>query len=123
MREIRCVFFTTRLVNARRVSKESFMYYRDDKSIIFDILHDYIKIFWSLRNTIFFIDFNIHIDGCSNSKMEAHVKGMIDSTLSQCDGSIPQTGLQMSLIIDKIKQIRDAAIKSDRGLKGSEEQS
>lgn len=115
MREIRCIFNTVRLVHTTSIGNETIVFYRDEPTIVFDILHDYLKLFWGIRTSISYVEFKIHIDGERIRKIEEHVKGMIDSTLNQCDGSIPQTSLEMSLLIDKVKQIKLAASRMGPG--------
>ena len=119
MREIRCAFGVVRLVHTTSVNTDTIKFYIDSPTVYIDIVHDYLKLFWGCRNEIAYINITITVDGERVKMFEEHVKGMIDSTLNQCDGSIPQTVLQMSLLIDKVKQIKRVAGRMKPGnLKG-----
>jgi hypothetical protein len=65
---------------------------------------------WQHRLEITFIDIKVFINGERASKRaEFRLKGMIDTTLMQGDGTIPMTKLQISILIDKVKSIKNAA--------------
>lgn len=110
MREIRCVFSTVRLVHSVFVRAETIRYYRDEITVNFDIIQDYLKMLWQHRLEITFIDIKVFVNGERASKLaEFRLKGMIDTTLMQGDGTIPMTKLQISILIDKVKSIKNAA--------------
>lgn len=116
MREIKCVFSTDKLVEGVFVRSETTRYYRDDITSNFDIIHDYLKMLWGTRLEIAFIDVAVYVNGDRASKpAEFRLKGMIDTTLLQADGSIPMTKLQMSVLLDKVKSIKKAARGSQSG--------
>lgn len=111
MREIRCEFSTVRLVHSVFVRTETVRFYRDEGSptVNFDIIQDYLKLLWGTRLDIACIDIKVFVNGNRVGKpSEIRLKAMIDSTLLQCDGSIPMTQLQMSLLIDKVKAIKNS---------------
>ncbi|MND21076.1 hypothetical protein D3C76_77960 [compost metagenome] len=65
---------------------------------------------WNSRLEITFIDIQVFVNGERAPKpAEFRLKGMIDSTLMQGDGSIPLTKLQISILLDKVKSIKKAA--------------
>jgi hypothetical protein len=65
---------------------------------------------WNSRLEIAFIDVRMFVNGERAPKpAEFRLKGMIDSTLMQGDGSIPLTKLQISILLDKVKSIKKAA--------------
>lgn len=108
MRNIRCVFTTTRLVHTTSVSNETVRYYADVPTANFDIIHDYLKLFWACRDTIAYVDLKLYVDDRRvKNDGEFKLKGMIESTLNQCDGSSPLTQLQMALLLDKVKLIKE----------------
>lgn len=106
------------------VRTEEVRYYRDSLTVNFDIIIDYLKLFWAERATIAFIDFKLWFDGERlDPRLELRLKGMIDSVIGHCDGSIPLTSLQMQILIGKVKSIRNRAARDMGGEPTSEEES
>lgn len=111
----------TKLVHGVFVRSETTRYYHDDGTVNFDIIHDYLKLLWGTRQGIAIIDVSVFVNGERASlPAEFRLKGMIDTTLMQGDGSIPMTKLQISVLLDKVKSIKNAA-RDNRGGEETEE--
>jgi len=82
-------------------------YYPDAPETIFDIIHDYLKLYIKNSGNIGYVDIAIKTDrGSYPKKTMEQLRYIIMKIIGDADGNIPLTQLQQSLMFDQLYSYR-----------------
>jgi hypothetical protein len=101
------VIFDVVSVSSPFTSSRITRYYQDTPESVFDIIHDYLKLFF--KNTgIGYVDIGIRADrgAFSKTSMQRIRDIIVEKILGYADGDLPLTQLQQSLLFDRLESGR-----------------
>lgn len=83
-------------------------YYQETPTTIFDIIHDYLTIFFKHSSNIGYVDISIETDEgkFSKSSMKRLRDIIVDKILGHANGEVPITQLQQTLLYDRLNSGR-----------------
>lgn len=83
-------------------------YYPETSETIFDIIHDYLTIFFKHSQNIGYVDISIEADYGKFSKatMKRLRDIIVEKILGHADGNVPLTQLQQSMLYDRLNSGR-----------------
>lgn len=108
MRTLKVTFDVVSVSNPATTSN-IIRYYSDIPEAIFDIIHDYLMLFFKCgEGGVGYVNISIKPDhgSFSKSSMERIRNIIVDRILDQADGNIPLTSLQKSLLIARLESGR-----------------
>lgn len=108
MRTLKVTFGVVSISNPETTS-DVVRYYSDIPEAIFDIIHDYLKLFFKTGDAgIGYVSLKINPDRGSFDKGSMdRIRDIIsEKILGHGDGDIPLTSLQKSLLIDRLNSAR-----------------